>query len=327
MSIKRRWEYHYHKKNVVLPCPPHSLNLEPTNACNLKCAGCSLDVGRKRGMMDLGLFEKLARQAKQIGTEEIRLFLAGEPLLHKQIVEMVSTCTELSLRSIIHTNATNLTPEMSGRLVEAGLSTISLSIDGADKQTYEVARVGADFETTIENSRALLRYIKECGAEKPYVIIQMLRPENEPLEVPDALRELFRGLEVGHYKVLHYHNWRGEAAALRKKSEGTAPVYPCMFLWHELSVGYDGKVMGCCADLNGFLVRGDLTSESILDVWNNAEAQKLRKLHADGRPWDHPLCADCSVPFHKQKVTPLTNLYKERAKAPLRALAVKIGIR
>jgi radical SAM protein with 4Fe4S-binding SPASM domain len=314
MSLRKRWEYHYHKGATELPVPPRSLNVEPTNVCNLRCGHCSLDRSVPTGYMSLDLFEAIMDQAASIGVEEIRLFLAGEPTLHKQLPEMVAGCTSRGLRSIIHSNATKLTPEKSRALIEAGLTLISVSIDGADPESYEVMRKGAKFDKTIENVQALLQLKKELGSEKPYVIIQTIRPADEPLEPPEELKALFQGLDVGHYKVLHPHNWRGEsdveAAALQNEKPS-----PCMFLWHELSVRWDGKVLGCCSDLNGSFIRGDLTQDSIMDVWNNHLAVALRRTHVENNHQAHPLCKNCSVPYQKQKVTPVSELYKQRAKS------------
>lgn len=313
MGVKDRWEYYYHKGAERVECAPHSLNLEPTNVCNLKCPGCSLSKERERGFMDLDLFSSLVEQAAKIGVEEIRLFLAGEPFLHKQIAQMVEQCTRRGLRSIIHTNASKMTPEQSKSVIEAGLTTISLSIDGDDKETYEAARLGAKFEKTIENARALLTQKQDLGAKQPHVIIQTLVDVGRPLDPPPGLVEQFQGVPVGHYKVLHPHNWRGEADVGDERRESARPN-PCMFLWHELSVGWDGRVVGCCADLNGFFFRGDLKTDPILKIWNNRKSRELRRLHARRTPEDHSLCKGCSVPYQNQKVTPLGKVRKQELK-------------
>ena len=319
MALRDRWETYYHQGAKRCLCPPHSLNIEPTNACNLRCTHCSLDPDRKRGFMELDRFVELVDQAASIGVEEIRLFLAGEPFLHKQIGQMIRACTDRGLLSIIHTNAAKMKPEHSREAIEAGLSVISISIDGATKQEYEASRCGAEFETTLENTVALLEQKRELGADGLQVIVQTLRPVGQPLSPPRVLRERFAGLPVNHFKVLHPHNWRGEAQVEQTRHETITPN-PCMFLWHELSVRWDAKVVGCCADLNGFFIRGDLNSESIIEVWNNEKALELRRVHALGSPDDHPLCKGCSVPYQHQKVTPLSKVRKQEAKRRVKTL-------
>ena len=269
--------------------------------------------------MEMDFFKSIARQAKEIGVKEIRLFLAGEPFVHKGIADMAAFCTEVGLRSIIHTNGMLLDNDKSQAIIDAGLSVISFSIDSADPKTYEAARAGAKFDRVIENAKTLLSLIKERKAKEPYVIIQSIVPVGQELVPDKRLTDLFEGLPVGHFKVLHPHNWRGEADVGESRKESETPN-PCMFLWHELSVGWDGKVLGCCADLNGSFIRGDLTKESILDVWNNEKSMGIRGIHGKQSPFEHPLCAQCSVPFQNHKVTSLSNLYKQRLKRVVKSL-------
>lgn len=326
MKVRERWEYSYHRGRDNLSCPPHSLNLEPTNACNLACPNCSLDRSRKRGFMDPTLFSTLVEQAATIGVREIRLFLAGEPFLHKDIAKMVGLCQQHGLRSILHTNGALMDAHVSRAVMEAGLSVLSVSFDGADKAAYERARKGADFETTVENIRALLLQKQKSAADDLQVILQTIRPVGEPLEPSAAVVDLFRNLPVDHFKVIHPHNWRGEADVGATRRESERPN-PCMFLWHELSVGWDGRVLGCCADLNGFWVRGDLTRQPIREVWNNEASRELRRIHARRAPSLHPLCKDCSVPYQTQKVTPQSRLVFEAVKARIKPLARRLGLR
>ncbi|GAG17901.1 unnamed protein product, partial [marine sediment metagenome] len=59
--------------------------------------------------MQWDLYGRLIEQARNMGVTEIRLFLAGEPLLHPKIVAMVDLASVNGLRTCIHTNATRLT--------------------------------------------------------------------------------------------------------------------------------------------------------------------------------------------------------------------------
>jgi radical SAM protein with 4Fe4S-binding SPASM domain len=209
--------------------------------------------------------------------------------------------------------------EKARAVMEAGLTEISFSIDGIDKASYEHERPGAKFEDTMENIRSLLTQMKKARAKNPRVTIQSIVPVGHDLLPPKHVTQLLTGFGFLHYKVLNPHNWRGEVNIGRTRRESIKPN-PCMFLWHELSIGWDGRVMGCCADLNGEFIRGDLKEESILDVWNNEKATALREAHANRAPFAHPLCRSCSVPYQKQKVTPLTRLYRQGIKDTVKAV-------
>ena len=90
--------------------------------------------------MEMALYKKIIDEAKDFGVCQIRLFLAGEPFLHKGIAEMISYAGGRDLETLIHTNATLLDETLSRRILEAGLDLISFSFDGETKEEYESIR-------------------------------------------------------------------------------------------------------------------------------------------------------------------------------------------
>jgi len=79
------------KKFIVSDFPLH-LDIEATNRCNLKCVFCdklpylSKD---KIGDMDMGLYKKIIDEGARYGLMGVKLSYRGEPLLNKNVVEMV----------------------------------------------------------------------------------------------------------------------------------------------------------------------------------------------------------------------------------------------
>ena len=71
------------------------------------------------------------------------LHVAGEALLNKNVFQMIEYATNKGCWVGIHTNATLLTKEMSTRILESSLNSISFSFDGATSKVYEKVRVGA----------------------------------------------------------------------------------------------------------------------------------------------------------------------------------------
>jgi hypothetical protein len=277
--------------------------------------------------MDLGLFGSLVDQAAAIGVREVRLFLAGEPFLHPDLATMIERCTARGLRSQVNTNATAMTPERSRAALDAGVSCLVISLDGADASTYEANRPGATFSRTVENVRALLAQRARRDAARTEVVVQTIRPVGEPLAPPPGLRALFAGLPAPGFKVIHPHNFRGESREVAAPRRDLAAPVPCKFLWHQLDVAWDGRVLGCCADLNGFLVRGDLTRETILDVWNNEATSALRASHRRP-PSAHALCRDCSIPVQDPRVPSAARLaLQEWVKKPAKAVLAATGLR
>jgi MoaA/NifB/PqqE/SkfB family radical SAM enzyme len=78
----------------------------------------------------------------------------GEPLLHPHFLEMVYLARERELRIEITTNGTLLDAALARELVAAGVAKVTISIDGADANTYADVRGGA-LELVMANAAAL----------------------------------------------------------------------------------------------------------------------------------------------------------------------------
>ncbi|MBE0429216.1 MAG: radical SAM protein [Thermoleophilia bacterium] len=292
----RHW-YHFLRRSETVPGGPLYINIEPTNACNLKCSVCSTDGTRRRGYMDLDLFRRLVDEARDSGVQKIALFLAGEPLLHKDIAYMVRYVVERGMEARIRTNATMLTPEKSEALLDAGLDFLGISFDGDNKQDYEAIRVGADYDHVLENVFNFLRLKKQKGLAKPFVSLQMIKlVENPKQGIDSRFVEQFAGLPIDEFSPINPHNWRGEKDDIEQRERGRN-YFPCQFLWSALSVAWDGKVV-CCADLNGQHALGDVTKQTLEEIWNGEPFRRHRRLLKEGRNRDLSLCADCHAVWY-----------------------------
>lgn len=68
----------------------------------------------------------------------------------------------------------------------------------------------------------------------------------------------------------------------------------CALPFKQLIIRPDGKVSLCCNDPLGKNTLGDLTKESVLDVWNNDKFKTVRKCLYEGRAnWKH--CEYCDA--------------------------------
>ena len=291
-------QYLWLRKSPHATRAPVALNLEPTNRCNLRCRFCSYEEGRPTGDMDWNFYESTVDQAARIGVMSINHFLSGEPLLHPRIVDMVRYAAQRGLYTYMHTNATLLTPDLSAALIQAGLQAISFSFDGEDKAVYEANRVGARYEKTLDNILAFLHEKKRIGSHAPFTRIQLIRDQSqlgqERVEqgVDPEFRKLFHGLPLDGFYEIPPFNQRGEKSDLHLPER--KQYFPCFHLWNGLAVTWNGKVAGCCADLNARFLIGDLNTQSILDVWHSKAMRSMRQMLIQERYKEVPLCAECS---------------------------------
>jgi cyclic pyranopterin phosphate synthase len=125
----------FYKDNYQRPII--SLRITITNRCNVNCVYCHHDgmVSSKNEMTADELY-RICKIAKDIGVKKIRLS-GGEPLIRKDIVEIVEKIASLDFKDIsITTNGTYLEKYAQG-LKDAGLDRVNVSFDTLNRETYE----------------------------------------------------------------------------------------------------------------------------------------------------------------------------------------------
>ena len=175
------------------------------------------------------------------------------------------------------------------KIINSGLDEISFSFDGADKGAYESIRVNAIYEETLFNIRRFLQIKKELNSRKPFTILQNVQLNGQKFDRREY-RMLFRQLPVDKFYNIPAHNWAGQLWQRKNCKK-----HPCAAIWYRLAVGWDAKVYACCNDLDGKLLIGDLSTDSLMDVWNGAQMVFLRKTMLDNRYEEIAVCKDCDV--------------------------------
>lgn len=165
--------------------------LEPTTLCNLSCRTCVRHSWQEPGgSMAMGTYRQLIEGLRAVPSlRKISFWGFGEPLLHPNIVEMVSLAKELGAETEIITNGLLLDPAKAHALVAAGLDAIVFSIDGVTPAAYGAVRAGGDFGTVLANVSALRR-AREAGPDhKPEIGIAFVAMRRNVHELP-KLRKL-----------------------------------------------------------------------------------------------------------------------------------------
>jgi len=107
-------------------------------ACNADCFMCGYALSQDAYRFTLEDFQVLLAQTPATGIGYVR-FTGGEPLLHRQILDLVRTGSAAGMRMSIITNGA-LLPQMIDALREAGLSQAVVSVDGASADTHNAYR-------------------------------------------------------------------------------------------------------------------------------------------------------------------------------------------
>lgn len=117
--------------------PILSLRITLTNRCNVNCLYCHHDgMVKSKDEMTADELHTICKIAKKIGVRKIRLS-GGEPLLKKDIVEIVERIASLGFKDISMTTNGTLLERYAQDLKDAGLDRVNVSLDTLDRETFE----------------------------------------------------------------------------------------------------------------------------------------------------------------------------------------------
>jgi cyclic pyranopterin phosphate synthase len=135
--------------------PPRSVRLSLTDRCDLACVYCRphRHDGYLEKRLDLDAWVAMVEGLVRAGVRRVRL-TGGEPLLHKDIVEVVRALARLPIDDIaLTTNATRLAP-LARPLRDAGLQRINVSVDTLDPFRFHRMTRGGRLEQVLEGIEA-----------------------------------------------------------------------------------------------------------------------------------------------------------------------------
>ena len=117
--------------------PILSLRITLTNRCNVNCLYCHHDgMVKSHDEMTADELYTICKIAKKIGVRKIRLS-GGEPLLKKDIVEIVEKIASLGFKDISMTTNGVLLEKYAQDLKDAGLDRVNVSLDTLNRKTFE----------------------------------------------------------------------------------------------------------------------------------------------------------------------------------------------
>ena len=192
--------------------PPLALLAELTHRCPLRCPYCSnpLELARASAELDTGSWRRVFEEAAALGVLQVH-FSGGEPLVRRDLVELVTDATKAGLYVNLITSGIRLDAGRLARLVEAGLEHVQLSLQDSEPTSGD--RI-AGLAGAQEAKRRVARLVCEAGL--PLTINAVVHRQN--LEHLDQIIDLAVTLGADRLEVAHvqYYGWglanRGIAA-------------------------------------------------------------------------------------------------------------------
>jgi pyrroloquinoline quinone biosynthesis protein E len=295
---------------------PFGLLAELTYGCPLHCPYCSnpLDLGAYRDELTTGEWCRVLAEARELGVLQLHLS-GGEPLLRRDLVDIVRRAAELGLYTNLITSALGLRRRRAEQLRAAGLDHVQISVQADDPALSDRLAGAPSFERKV----AAARLVKELGW--PLTLNVVLHRLN--LDRIARVLELAEDLGADRIELANtqYYGWalrnragllpsrdqleRAEAVvrAARDRLRGRMEVIyvlpdyygrypkPCMGGWgrRQLTVVPDGDVLPCPTAHTLPLPRASVREHSLAWIWERSPLfQRFR-----GTDWMPDPCRSC----------------------------------
>jgi len=270
--------YAYLTKKSIIKGLPNIFIIETTNDCNKNCLVCvHKNMTRPVGYMDFELFKEIIDQIYL--SELVFPFFLGESLLHKDIYKMISYCKQKKLFCSLFTNGTLLNDEESRNIISSGLDHLQISLNAVEEPIYKDIDPSCTFrfEQTIENIDRFLAINKR--AVLTTISILSIEANNKKWEETISYWKR-KGIDV---RFKPFVDWNSNDESIKKFGKPIEckrnQVFPCDWLWRQFHILWDGRVVPCCFDYDGEYILGDVTNNSIREIWNNEKYAGLRGAH------------------------------------------------
>ena len=311
----------YRKQKFIEPELRH-LFLELTLQCNARCFHCgsSCDPNAPQGLAPEQYLAVLEDVKENFDLSRMMLCITGgEPLLYKDFFPLMQEAHRMGFSWGMTSNATFITRDVARKLREAGMGTISVSIDGLPETHDRLRGLPGGWKRAMQGIQNLI----DEGGFRAIQVTTVLNHQN--MQELDRLYEIFEKVDLDSWRVvglepigrakehpdlmLTPEDQRRMFDFIREKREADIPVqYGCS---HFLGLDYEREVrdwyffcnagvytasimangdIGACLDIERRpeTVQGSVLREKFSDVWRNRFELFRKPLSTLNRT-----CAEC----------------------------------
>lgn len=179
------------------------VKLDMVGTCQLKCIMCHFAhpdfVANKITMGD----ELLERVAADLfpRAHDVVLSSSAEPLMAPDLPRALELCRKYDVPNFhFSTNALSLTEKIIDKVIEVKMPLLTISIDGATKETFEAIRTPAKFERVMSRFDLIAERKKALGSDLPALSATAVLMHRNIHEMPDLVRLM-------HSKGVRYMNF------------------------------------------------------------------------------------------------------------------------
>ena len=288
---------------------PHTVLVDLSTSCNATCTMCPTQINPlRKKLIDPELFTLLVEQVAAFPVSPGMFYIGihGEPLLDKRLAEKVGLCYSAGIKTVtISTNGSLLTRQRAREILEAQPYVIIVSLESMVPELFETIRRGLHHETIVANLKALFAVRNEIDSVTRIAIRFIISSRNahEQASFTEYWSPFLKTAKGDYFAIDRIHNWGyGDPA----KFHGSSPC-PHVECTTILS---DGSVVFCCLDHEAVYLLGNLRDRPLIEIFNDDEARRLRKVHRAGQRHTLAMCKTCDV-AEQWHGTPIAPIYDD----------------
>lgn len=299
-------------------CGPILGTLVTNYRCNYDCVMCDLKL-RDRELRARGLTEFDTARMKGILDAFADLgisgvgFTGGEPLIRKDIFELLAYTKKLGMISHLNTNGSLVTEQVARAIIEAQVDSVNVSLDGASAATHDAIRgVEGAFELAVAAVRRLAALRNKKGALPRLKTVTVLQEAN--VDEVEAIITLATSLGVDCVEFIPLQPFRMDAdrqpiaesllqkmdkawAYLLERQQGEVKIenspgqirgvgrwlremaspLRCSAAYNSYTVDCFGEIYPCLPWANWRKAVGNMRETGLREFWYSADYNRIRQ--------------------------------------------------
>jgi len=250
--------------------------IEITNICNLKCKFCP-ETKRKKEFISIKNFEEIIKKVHKY-TNLVCLHVKGEPLLHKNLNELLQILDKYNLKANITTN---------GTIINENIEIL--------KNLKAVRQINFSIHSITQNKTMNEEYLQNIFAnveQLPNTIISYRLWNIQQFEKNEINRNIIKQIEE-YYKIENLTDKLKKNSFIKLRDnlfinqdiEFTWPDINgdviiekgrCLGLKEQIAILVDGTVVPCCLDNNGDIKLGNILEETMEEILNKEKTVTIK---------------------------------------------------
>jgi MoaA/NifB/PqqE/SkfB family radical SAM enzyme len=302
-------------------CGPVHGSIMVTYRCNYNCVMCDFPqkcVERVRAdEQELGTdkFRHIIGEFARIGTPGIG-FTGGEPMLRSDIYDLMACTRQHKMITHLNTNGYFIDDAAAVRLIQIGVDSVNISLDGAKPETHDrirnytgaferataavgrlnrlrqkqgvmlrIKNVAVIDETNLDEVPELIHLSRELGADciefiprQPFAAADLLALRTVPADalLLDKVDKMVEYISNAAKEGFGIENSPAHLRLLRSSFAGIPSPVRCRAGYNSLLVDCYGDVFTCFPFIGWGKPAGNIRDGSLVELWNSPDYQKHR---------------------------------------------------